>query len=225
MTREEAERTVRLASRALGRAGLVHAYGHCSLRLDATSFLVSPPKPLGLVQPREPCVLVPLDGELPEGVLGEVRIHREIYRCRPEVGGVVRSMPPKVMSLGTMGLTPRARHGFGCYFHPQAPLWHDPQLVRSDRQAEGVAATLAQARAVVMRGNGVVTAGESLEQAVVLTWYLEDAARVELDVFAAGLADARLIDEGAARERATWSGRIQERMWDYLIVGDPEAER
>ena len=29
-----------------------------------------------------------------------------------------------------------------------------------------------------MRGNGAVTVGESIEQAVVFTWYLEEAARL-----------------------------------------------
>jgi ribulose-5-phosphate 4-epimerase/fuculose-1-phosphate aldolase len=43
--------------------------------------------------------VVRIDGELPEGVLGEVRIHREIYRRRPEIQGVARTMPPKIMSL------------------------------------------------------------------------------------------------------------------------------
>ena len=70
-------RRVRMAGRALARAGLVHAYGHCSQRIDERSFLVSPPKPLGLVGADEPCAVVPLDGPLPEGVLGEVRIHRD----------------------------------------------------------------------------------------------------------------------------------------------------
>ena len=92
------------AGRALARHGLVHAYGHCSLRLDAGHFLVSPAKPLGLVADGDICSVVPLDGPLPEGVLGEVRIHREIYRRRPEVGGVVRSMPQRVMTLGTARL-------------------------------------------------------------------------------------------------------------------------
>jgi HCOMODA/2-hydroxy-3-carboxy-muconic semialdehyde decarboxylase len=32
---------------------------------------------------------------LPAGVLGEVRLHQQIYRRRPEVGGIVRSMPPR----------------------------------------------------------------------------------------------------------------------------------
>ena len=74
--------------------------------------------------------VVPLDGPLPEGVLGEVRVHREIYRRRPEVNGIVRSMPPRLMSLSTLRLTPKVRHGFGTYFYPGIPLWDDPQLIR-----------------------------------------------------------------------------------------------
>ena len=34
---------VRVAARALAKAGLVHAYGHCSARLGVHQFLVSPP--------------------------------------------------------------------------------------------------------------------------------------------------------------------------------------
>jgi HCOMODA/2-hydroxy-3-carboxy-muconic semialdehyde decarboxylase len=221
-TNDAAERLVRLACRALGRHGLVHAYGHCSVRLDEGHLLVSPGRPLGLVAASEPCIVVPLDGELPEGVLGEVRIHRAIYRRRPDVQAVVRSMPPKVMSLSVQGLTPKARHGFGSYFHPGAPLWDDPQLLRSDAEAERLAVQLADARAIVMRGNGAVTVGASLEEAVVLTWYLEDAARIELDSRACNAADIGLLSADEARQRATWSGRILERMWDHLTAGDPE---
>src|SRR3546814_11323645 len=86
------EEQVRLAARALASAGLVHAFGHCSARLDATSFLVCAPLPMGRIAD-EPGTAVPLDGALPDGVLGEVRIHREIYRRRPEVGGICRIMP------------------------------------------------------------------------------------------------------------------------------------
>ena len=127
------------------------------------------------------------------------------------------------MSLSTLRLTPQARHGFGSYFHPEIPLWDDPLLIRSDEPAERLAAAMGGSRAIVMRGNGLITAGESLEEAVVLAWYAEDAARVELDVLAAGGAgDPALLTAEEARIRATWSGRILERMWDYLTDGDPE---
>jgi HCOMODA/2-hydroxy-3-carboxy-muconic semialdehyde decarboxylase len=132
-------------------------------------------------------------------------------------------MPPTAMSLSTLRMTPKPRHGFGAYFAPQPPLWDDPQLVRSDEQADGVAAALGGARAVVMRGNGVVAAAPTIEEAVVLTWYLEDAARVELDVLATGAADCgAVLSEAEAGRRAVGTGRIYERMWEYLTDGDPE---
>ncbi|MCW0209516.1 MAG: class II aldolase/adducin family protein [Achromobacter sp.] len=218
------EALVRAAARALARANLVHAYGHCSARLDAGHFLVCAARPMGLIEPGEAGTVVPVHGELPEGVLGEVRIHQHIYRLRPDVGGVVRSMPPTVMTLSSARVTPRPRHGMGSYFSPAVPLWDDPQLVRSDAQARGVAETLGAARAVAMRGNGAVVAAESLMHAVVLTWYLEDAARIEWQLRSAGLAEgAPTLAPEEAAARAVGTGRIYERMWEYLIAGDPEA--
>jgi len=218
-------RDVRLAARALARHGLVSAYGHCSARLDADAFLVSPARPLGLVAAGESCVIVSLEGPFPEGVLPEVRIHREIYRLCPDVGGVARIQPPKLMSLSVLGCTPLARHGFGAYFYPQPPLWDDPQLLRSDSQARQLAQQLGTHSAIVMRGNGAVTTGTSLRMAIVLAWYLEDAARVELDCLSVQAhAQVRILTSAEAAVRATWSGHLCERMWDYLTAGDHEAE-
>lgn len=219
----ELSRRVRVTGRALARHGMVHAYGHCSARIDAERFLVSPSRALGLVRPGEPCQVVPVHGPLPEGVLGEVRIHREIYRLRPDVQGVIRSTPPKAMTLGAMRRTPKARYGYGAYFAPQPPLWDDPRLLRSDELTTRLAETLGEASAIFMRGNGLVTAGWSLEEALVLTWYAEDAARVELEFLAAGLAEEGILSEEQVTARATWAGRIRERMWEYLTDGDPEA--
>lgn len=222
--RTDLARCVRIAARAIGRHGLAHAYGHCSARIDGGTFLVCPPQPMGLIAPADACTAVSLDGPLPDGVLGEVRIHREIYRLRPDVGGIVRFMSPKAMSLGALGLVPRPRHGFGSYFYPEPALWDDPQLLRSDEQAKALAITLGKNAGILMRGNGVVTAGASLEEAVVLAWYLEDAARIELDALTACRADAGpYLSKDEAGARATWDGRIRERMCDYLTAGDPEA--
>jgi HCOMODA/2-hydroxy-3-carboxy-muconic semialdehyde decarboxylase len=206
---------VRMASRAIGRAGLAHAYGHCSLRLNAREFLVSPPKPLGMVTNTDLPVTVPIEGPLPAGVLGEVRIHQQIYQVRGDVCGIVRFQSPKVVSLSTLGRSPHARHGFGSYFAPQPPFWSDPRLVRDDERAAAVARTLGGARAIVLRGNGAVVVGSSLEEACVMAWYLEDAARVELDVLASG-EPGNLLSAAEAADRATMQGRIVERMWDWL---------
>lgn len=169
--------------------------------------------------------VVPLRGPLPTGVLGEVRLHQQIYRRRADVQAVGRSMPPALMALGTARLVPKARHGLGTYFGNGAALWDDPQLVRDDQRAAAVAEVLGERAAVVMRGNGVVVAAASLPHVVALTWYLEDAARLELAVRSAGLTEVSVVlapDEAA--QRATPDGGIFERMWQYLTAGDPEVE-
>jgi HCOMODA/2-hydroxy-3-carboxy-muconic semialdehyde decarboxylase len=127
------------------------------------------------------------------------------------------------MALSTLRRTPRVLHGQGSYFTPSVPLWDDPQLVRSDAQAQAVAATMGNSAAIVMRGNGLVVGADSIEAVVALTWYLEDAARIELDVLPlAASLPATEFSEDEARARATRSGRIIERMWEYLAAGDPE---
>jgi len=206
---------VRLAARALASAGLVHAFGHCSARIDESRFLVCAPLPMGRIA-NEPGTIVSLDGPLPEGVLGEVRIHREIYRRRPDVGGVCRIMPQAVMALSVARLVPVPRHGIGAYFGT-VPLWDDPRLLRDDAAAAGLADVLDGAPALVMRGNGAVVVGESLPQAVTLAWFLEDAARVERDLRAMGIdpETARLSAE-ETEARQIWSGGVVERMWHHL---------
>jgi len=218
----QAQLTVRRAARALGRHGLLHAYGHCSMRLDAQYFLVCASQPPGTIGAGVPGSVVPIDGDFPPHLLGEVRIHREIYRRRADVGGVVRSMPPRTMSLSALRRTPRVLHGMGCYFSPGVPLWDDVQLLRSEVQACALVDQMGSAPAIVMRGNGAVVCAPSLPDAVVLTWYLEDAARIDLDAWHAGIEPAEIPPSEAAR-RATRAGAIFERMWDYLTHGDPES--
>jgi HCOMODA/2-hydroxy-3-carboxy-muconic semialdehyde decarboxylase len=210
---------VKIAARAVGRAGLAHAYGHVSVRLDAGSCLVSPAKPLGLVTANDASVVVPIHGPLPAQVLGEVRIHQKVYDRRPDVQGIVRFQSPHLTTLSALGRTPEVRHGFGTYFHPRAPLWKDTRLVRDDERATGVARSLGAARGIVLRGNGAVTVGASIEEACVMAWYLEDAARVELGVLASGI-EGLVYDADEAAARATLQGRIVERMWEWLTAAD-----
>lgn len=220
MTDAALEALVHQAAGALAKAGLVHAYGHCSARIDANAFLVCAAGPLGLVGQRGGTIC-PVEGLLPTGVLGEVRAHQAIYARRPAVGGICRIMPPVVMALSTQGVTPRARHGIGAFFAPQVPLWDDPGLLRDDAKAARLADALGDRRAIVMRGNGAIVVGETLRQAVTLSWFLEDAARVEERVRAAGFDPERgMLTEEEVSTRNGFDGGVVERMWAYLTDAD-----
>lgn len=219
-------RRVRMAGRALARAGLVTAYGHCSARIDDDHFIVSPAWPLGLVARDDPGITVATDRPLPPGAAGEVRIHQAIYRRRPDVGGICRAQPPNVMTLSVARIVPRARHGFSSYFAPAPPLWDDPALVRDEASASRVADALQNGPAIVLRGNGALTVGTTIEEATVLCWFLEDSARVELELRKMASSGTALGELSAAEatRRATWEGALLERMWAYLTRGDPELD-
>jgi HCOMODA/2-hydroxy-3-carboxy-muconic semialdehyde decarboxylase len=212
---------IRTAARTLAKAGLVHAYGHCSARIDADQFLVSPAKPLGMVEPRDSPVVVATTGKLPAGALPEVIAHQHIYRRRSDVRGVVRFQSPHLIALSALGRTPRALHGFGAYFAPSPPLHADPRLVRDESSAAALADRLGAARAIVMRGNGAITVGASIEEAVALAWYLEDAARVELAVLSAGVEPLVFTAE-EVRDRAIDTAALLARMWRWMSAGDSE---
>lgn len=218
------ELTVRRMARALGDNGLSGPFGHCSVRLDPARFLVCAPRPMALVGAGERGTVVHVTGTLPEGVLGEVRIHQQIYQRRPRAGAICRFISPHVTALAAMGRTPRARHGFGCYFPSGVPMWPGLPLIRDDAAAAQAADLMGEHPALFLNVNGAVTVAETPERAVALAYFLEDAARVELAVLAAGTeaAAAPVIEAGAAAERATWSGRIAERVWEYLLRNDPE---
>lgn len=219
-------RRVRIAGRALARAGLVSAYGHCSARIDDGHFIVSPARPLGLVARDEACIEVATDQPLPPGAAGEVRIHQAVYLRRPDVGGICRAQPPNTMTLSVARIMPRARHGVSSYFAPAPPLWDDPALVRDDMSASRVAEALRDRPAIVLRGNGALTVGTTIEEATVLCWFLEDSARIELDLRKIANTGAPLSELTAAEatRRATWEGALLDRMWAYLTQDDPEID-
>jgi HCOMODA/2-hydroxy-3-carboxy-muconic semialdehyde decarboxylase len=218
------DRRVRVAARAIARHGLAHAYGHCSERIDAESFLVCAPKPMGLIATTDVGTTVSIRGSLPDHVLGEVRLHQQIYLQRADVRAVIRAQPPACMVLSTAAVSPHPRHGPGTYFDNQVVHWDDVQLIRSDELASAAVQKLGAKTALFMRGNGIVVAATSLLEALVLTWYLEDAAKLELAVRSGAVAhQSKVISREECARRATRAGRIFERMAEYLCAGDPEG--
>jgi HCOMODA/2-hydroxy-3-carboxy-muconic semialdehyde decarboxylase len=217
-------RKVRQAARALARAGLVTAYGHCSLRIDEHHLLVCAPKPMGLISPSDQGTVVNINSPLPQNVLGEVRMHQAIYKLRPEINGICRIFPPYILALSAMQRAPRSRHGFGSYFYPEVPYYKDTALIRNEIAAMQVALMLDQNPAIVVSVNGAVTVGDTLEKACVLAYFLEDAARVEIACINAGMDSVEIFpSKESANKRATWEGSIVDRMWQHLTHDDPEG--
>jgi HCOMODA/2-hydroxy-3-carboxy-muconic semialdehyde decarboxylase len=219
----DAQIDVRKAARALAHAGLSTAFGHCSVRLDADSFLVCRAGALSTIKPGEDGSVVRVRGGLPDGVLGEVRIHQQIYARRPEIGAICRFSSPNVMAVSALGRAPKIRHVFGAMFAPEVKYSADIRLMRDDAIAAEVADLMGASPGIIMRGIGAVTAGADIKQALCLAWFLEDMSRLELAVLSSGQADeAPVYTTDEALGLSGWAGQVAERAWDHLTALDPE---
>jgi ribulose-5-phosphate 4-epimerase/fuculose-1-phosphate aldolase len=203
------------AGRALAAAGLVTAFGHVSAREGEDGFFITPPKPLGSLEPDEPLLEISLaEEELPDGVPGEAWIHWAIYKSRPDVEGICRAQPPISTAATSAGVPIRPLHGQGAFLGEEVPVYDDARLIRGREAGEALAERLGDAGGVMMRGNGAVTVGKSVGAAVARMWVLEASA--EINRTAAAVGSPQILN---GEEFSYWesvSEEILERIWSYL---------
>jgi HCOMODA/2-hydroxy-3-carboxy-muconic semialdehyde decarboxylase len=203
------------AGRALSVAGLVTAFGHVSARASGNRLLITPPVPLGSLAPSMPFIYLDVEApQLPASAPREAWIHLSIARGRPEIGAVCRAQPPVATALASAGVPIVPLHGQGSYLGERVPVFDDAILVRDERRGTEVANSLGQSPAVVLRGNGAVTVGATIGEAVALMWVLEASARMNSIAAAAGTPSA-LSQEEQSAWRAT-APEIVGRIWAHL---------
>jgi HCOMODA/2-hydroxy-3-carboxy-muconic semialdehyde decarboxylase len=200
------------AAQVLATRGLVTSFGHVSSRISSTTFRITPPRPLGLVTDVDELREVDIDAsELPAGVPLEAWIHIAIYRTRPDVNAVCRAQPSAAGAMSASGVPIVPLHGQGAFLGSQVPVFDDAILVRGVSRAEDLARVLGDEQALLMRGNGAVTVGASLGQAVARMLVLESSAEMNIRAAAAGTPQPL-----TAEEQGEWRGvaaEILERLW------------
>ena len=98
---------------------------------------------------------------MPTGVPREAWIHLAIARRRPDVGAICRAQPATATAAPILAL-----HGQGAFLGPRVPVFSDAILVRDQARGEALAEKLGQAPALLLRGNGAVTVGADIGEAV-----------------------------------------------------------
>jgi HCOMODA/2-hydroxy-3-carboxy-muconic semialdehyde decarboxylase len=205
------------AGRALAAEGLVTAFGHVSARTGAGTATITPSQPLGSLRGDTRLLELSLEGsELPPGAPGEAWIHWAIYRSRPDVNAVCRAQPPSATACSVGARPIRALHGQGAFLGEEVPVHEDARLVRSQELGLAVAERLGDGSAVLLRGNGAVTVGATVGEAVARMWVLEASARINL-----AAPDGRPLD---SEELAAWAQvapEILQRIWQHLTREEP----
>jgi ribulose-5-phosphate 4-epimerase/fuculose-1-phosphate aldolase len=79
----------------------------------------------------------------------------------------------------------------GSIFAPEVPVVDDPTQIDTPEKGAAVAEALGSARAVVLRGHGVVCVGQSIIEATVTTIDLNENAQLQLA--AAAIGEPRVV--------------------------------
>jgi ribulose-5-phosphate 4-epimerase/fuculose-1-phosphate aldolase len=175
----EVKRDVISACRILGEQKLVEGFGHVSARLpDSESFLLTPRISLALVEEDDLLTLNP-HGKVVEGhhpAPFEAWLHTAIMKSKPSVNAITRihARVANMFSVTDRKLEPV--HNHGSFFAGGVPVFKTPDLISTAELGAQMTHELADSPAILLRGNGQVTVGRTIPEAVMMAIYLEEAA-------------------------------------------------
>jgi L-ribulose-5-phosphate 4-epimerase len=224
MTEHELREQVALGCRILAATGHDDfVWGHVSARDPKDRGVWMKASTFGFEEiTAEHVILVGFDGEVLAGEHPrhvEWPIHTETMRARPDVASVVHTHPPHSIALGASGRPLRAvSHAGAMFVPPDVPRFtKTAELILTHSLGVDVAAALGPQHALLLVNHGIVTAGQSVRDAVIRAVLLEKAAHQQWLVEAFGGARRWSSDEEALRKRATvWSEPQRAALWGYL---------
>jgi len=166
--------------------------GHISARMPGNPKLFfMKPHSIGLDEITMNNILtIDLEGNVVAGTArrhSEVYIHSEILKARDDINCVIHTHPSYSVALSSTGHPIKAYSQPGAMFRDEVGVYTDTiNLIRSHAMGAGVAKALGRGRAVLLRNHGPVVTGKTIEEAVVSSIMLENAAMIQLMTEAAG---------------------------------------
>jgi L-fuculose-phosphate aldolase len=214
---------VALACRILEREGHEHSFlGHVSGREPGADALLVKPSGLGLGEmTAQDVIVLDLDGKQLDGHRtphNEMPIHTRIYRRRPELNAVVHTHPLWVAALTASAASFEMVNQDSVQFADGVGVYPSAMLVVTDEQGDALAAALGDHRAVLLRNHGLVTVGESVQEAVFLAVAFVNSLRVQVLAHQLGSTvpiDAWEVAAMAEHMSGSYTRRIDS-TWAYL---------
>lgn len=176
------------ACRVLAYANLTELYtGHVSHRIDDDRILIPRHRHedgLGLesVTSSDVMLVTPQGESLEQGEPpGEFPIHGGIFAERSDVVSVVHAHPLVATGLATGGVQLKPASLDAAFFGGPVPVYDPgPTLAHDEAIGAEIADALGDRQAVLIRGHGAVTVGESVPAATTRMWLLERASQLQL---------------------------------------------
>jgi len=203
------------AARAMNRSGINQGTsGNLSLRIGAGMLIT----PSGLAYDRlqtDDIVYLQLDGDgMPEAggrkPSSEWRIHRDVYRARPDALAILHAHPVHSVALACLRRPLPAFHYMVAVAGGRDVRCAPYATFGTQQLSDHVVAALEGRRACLMANHGLLCLGPNLDKALALAIEIEVLARAYLLSLAAG--DPALLDDAEM-------DRILEKFRDYGASG------
>ena len=207
------------ACKILSKQKLVEGFGHVSARIpDSDRFLLTPRISLALVKEKD-LLTLNLAGEVIEGTYPapfESWLHTAIMKSQPRVGAITRihARVANIFSVTDRRLEPV--HNHGSFFVGGVPVFTKPDLVSNEALGNEVSRALGDKPTILLRGNGQVTVGRTVPEAVMMAIYLEEAAEVLLGALQIGTPIPLTLGESKQRQIEALPPIDLARAWDFF---------
>ena len=214
---EEIREKLATCARMLNKLGLFNIFGHVSARVPGKEqFYIT--ATLGSVSKDEEfttegLVLCDYTGRKLSGngtVPLEVVIHSALHKGREDAACVVHVHPFYSMTLAIAGIPFRPVNLQGAPLGGKVPVYRRSELLINENHGRKLIRAIGKAKAILLRGHGVVTVGATVEEAFFLTVYLEDNCRT-------------LLEASKAGEKVIYLTRPEIKEWVDKVTAEAEA--
>ena len=216
--------------RILNGMNLLEVWGHVSVKLDDDSFYIlghlhMDGKLLSSVIP-DNIVLADMDGNVigneNKSLPGEIYIHTEIYKNRPDVNSVVHHHGIYTITLGAVRQEILPIWNQATPFYKGTPIFDKAEQIDQIEIGNQVAVALKDKQGILLKGHGAVVVGTNIEEATVLSVVMERTARMQLE--AAALGNVEPIPTSALKDgmtRGLTKNELVESYWEYFCAKFP----
>lgn len=197
------------ACRILMNEGLIEAQYNISCRLDKKRMLINDNFGPAFIT-RKTILTVSFEEEVKVG-----NVHPAIYRAREEVNAIVHAHPIHTIALSTVEDEFKPVHNYGVLFHGKIKVYKSHGQVKTKERAQEITELLGDGIAILQRGHGTVVVGKSIEEAVLATIYLEEAAKVYFLTKVMGVPHCIPNELSEKISKQIFNERSNKKAWDH----------
>lgn len=161
------------------KRGFIDGFGHISARAPSPEQIFITRHSLGIETSPEDFLLFDLKGRQIAGKgspPGELPIHLEVYKHRPDVESVAHFHGLYATAFTTSRHTLQPCYFLASIFKDGIPVHPDSRLIIDSERGAALARTLGRCRAALLKAHGVVVTGADIEEMVAGAFILEDNA-------------------------------------------------